>query len=95
MRDYELIYIVQPEVEEEERTVLLERIHEWVDGVGGQVIKVDQWGQRRLGYPIEKFERGFYVLLDLQLPPEGVRELERRLQITEPVLRYLTVRKEQ
>ena len=95
MRDYELIFVLQPNLEDEERVVFIEKVQEWVATVGGQIIKVDHWGQRKLAYPIrKKFKQGFYVLLHLQLPTDGVRELERRFQIAEQVLRYLTVRLE-
>jgi small subunit ribosomal protein S6 len=92
MRDYELVFIIQPNLEDEERVVLVENVQEWVAAVGGQIAKLDYWGQRKLAYPIRKFQEGFYVLMQLQLPPEGVRELERRFQISEQVLRYLTVK---
>jgi len=94
MRNYELTFILQPNLEDEERADLVDRIQDWVVAVGGQVVKVDHWGKRRLAYPIRKLKEGFYVLFNLQLPFDGVRELERRLQITEQVLRFLTVRVE-
>jgi len=94
VRDYELIFILQSDLEDEERVVFIEKVQEWVATVGGQIIKVDHWGQRKLAYPIRKLKQGFYVLLHLQLPTDGVRELERRFQIAEQVLRYLTVRLE-
>lgn len=94
MRDYELIFIIQPNLEDEERVTLVEEIQEWVTAVEGQVTKLDYWGQRRLAYPIRKFQDGFYVLMNLELPADGVRELERRFQLSEQVLRYLTVKLE-
>jgi len=94
VRDYELIFVIQPDLEDEDRTVLVENIHDMVSAVGGQVTKVDHWGQRKLAYPIRKLKHGFYVLMNLSLPADGTRELERRLQITEHILRYLTVRLE-
>ena len=94
MRDYELVFIIQPDLEDEERVVLVERVQEWVAAVEGQIAKIDYWGHRKLAYPIRKFNEGFYVFMNLQLPPEGVRELERRFQISEQILRYLTVKQE-
>lgn len=94
MRDYELVFIIQPDLEDEERVVLVENVQDWVKAAGGQVIKVDYWGHRKLAYEIRKCKEGFYVLMNLQLPADGIRELERRLQISEQILRYLTVKAE-
>ncbi len=94
MRDYELVFIIHPDLEDEERVVLVESVQDWVQAAGGQVIKVDYWGRRKLAYEIRKLKEGFYVLMNLQLPADGARELERRLQISEQILRYLTVRAE-
>lgn len=92
MRDYELVFLIQPNLEDEERAVLVENVQGWIEAAGGQIAKLDYWGQRKLAYPIRDFQEGYYILVQLQLPPEGVRELERRFQISEQVLRYLTVR---
>lgn len=92
MRDYELVFIVQPNLEDEERAVLMENVQEWIAAAGGQIAKLDYWGQRKLAYPVQNFHEGYYVMVELQLPPDGVRDLERRFQISEQVLRYLTVR---
>jgi len=53
---------------------------------------VDPWGKRRLAYPIRKQREGYYVVMQVQLPPEAISELERRLELSEEVLRYLLVR---
>jgi small subunit ribosomal protein S6 len=94
VRDYELVFIIHPDLEDEERVVLVENVQEWVAAVGGQIAKVDYWGHRKLAYPIRNYVEGFYVFMNLQLPPDGVRELERRFQISEQVLRYLTVKQD-
>ncbi len=96
MRDYEFTFVVQPELEDEDRATLVEQVQGWVTEQGGAVLKVDNWGQRRLAYPIRDHKQGYYFLMHIQFPPgDGVRELERRMQIAEPILRYLTVRVEQ
>ena len=94
MRDYELTFILQPTLEDEERSTLIEQIQAWIDNEGGQVVKVNHWGGRKLAYPIQKLEQGYYVMMDIQMEGEGIREVERRLELSEPVLRYLTVRAE-
>ena len=95
MRDYEFTFIVQPNLEDEDRTALVEQVQTWITEAGGNVVKVDHWGQRKLAYPIEDYEQGYYVLMNVQMTGEEIRELERRMQISEPVLRYLTVRTEE
>jgi len=89
-RDYELGVIFNPEVGEEETRSLLDRIDQIVTTRGGQIVKVNQWGRRRLAYPIERHRDGLYVFIDMILTPETVSELERTLKVSEVVLRYMT-----
>ncbi|GCE10337.1 30S ribosomal protein S6 [Tengunoibacter tsumagoiensis] len=88
-RDYELAFILNPEVSEDETRSILDRIDQIVANYGGQVVKVNQWGRRRLAYPIERHRDGLYVFIDLILTPETVAELERTLKVSELVLRYM------
>ena len=88
-RDYELGFILQPEVNEEQTRFILERIEQIVTNYGGQVMRVNQWGRRRLAYPIERNRDGFYVFIDMILTPETVSELDRTLKVSEEVLRHL------
>ena len=89
-RDYELGVIFNPEVGEEETRALLDRVDQIVTTHGGQIVKVNQWGRRRLAYPIERHRDGLYVFIDMILTPETVSELERTLKVSEVVLRYMT-----
>jgi small subunit ribosomal protein S6 len=89
-RDYELGVIFNPEVSEEETRSVLDRIDQIVATHGGQVVRVNQWGRRRLAYPIERHRDGFYVFIDMILTPETVSDLERMLKVSEIVLRYMT-----
>ena len=88
-RDYEIGFILNPEVSEEQTRTILERIDQIVARYDGQVIKVNQWGRRRLAYPIEHHRDGFYVFIDTILTPETVSELDRTLKVSEEVLRHL------
>ena len=92
MRDYELTYIVHPQVDQEELAVLIEEVKTLVESTGGTVQKVEPWGSRRLAYPIERVWEGQYVFMQVGLDPEGITELERRLKLKEPVIRHLIVR---
>lgn len=96
MRDYEITIIVQPELDNEAREALIERITGWIsDGNEDNKPKMDVWGQRRMAYPIRKFKNGFYVYYEAQMDPARVRELEQNLQFTEDILRYLVVRQDE
>jgi len=92
VRDYEITLIVQPDMEDEDRMALIEQAQSWITALDGEIAKVDHWGMRRLAYPIRRFREGYYVHLKAQMRGENVRELERRLQLSESVIRYLTVR---
>ena len=94
VRSYELIYIVHSEVDEAGLAAVNETITGLVERSGGKVVRIDPWGLRRLAYPIQKMWEGQYVLMHIQLGPQGVSELERGLGLTEQILRHLLVRVE-
>lgn len=93
-RDYELGFILNPEVSEEQNSSILERIQQIVNNHDGQVVRINQWGRRRLAYPIEHQRDGFYVFFDMILTPETVSELDRNLKVTEEVLRHIIIRRD-
>ena len=92
MNQYEVMYVIDTNIDETTRTNLINRMSERVAQNGGKVDRVDEWGKRRLAYPINYKTEGYYVLMYITAPSELPRELERRLKINENVLRYLTVR---
>src|SRR5437763_7782776 len=93
-RDYELGFIINPEVSEEQTSSILERIEKIVKNYDGQVVKVNQWGRRRLAYPIEHHRDGNYVFIDMILTPETVLELDRTLKVSEEVMRHIVKRRD-
>jgi len=93
-RDYELGLIINPEVSEEETRAVLDRVEQIVANYGGQIVRVNQWGRRRLAYPIERHREGFYVFVDMILTPETVSELERTLKVSETVLRHMVKKRD-
>src|SRR6266568_8531697 len=93
-RDYELGFILNPEVNEEQTRAILERVEQVVANHDGQIVRIKQWGRRRLGYPIEHHRDGFYVFIDMILTPESVIELDRTLKVSEEVLRHLIKRRD-
>jgi small subunit ribosomal protein S6 len=92
MRKYELIFIVRPDVSEEELEKLVAQMQGVVTGAGGTVEKVERMGKRRLAYRVRRHREGHYVLLVLTGGGETVKECERRLKVNDAVIKYITVR---
>lgn len=89
MRKYELICILQPELDETAFKSALERVQGWVTESGGSVDKTEVWGRRKLAYTIHKQTEGQYVLMNITLEPKAASELERNIRFLEPVLRHM------
>lgn len=92
LRTYELIFIVQPDLDEEGLTALTERITQVMTDNGGEIVKVEQMGRRELAYPVQRRTAGHYVLIHARLEQTAIRELERALKLSEDVLRHMLVR---
>ena len=92
MRIYEELFIVKPDVPEEEIDQLIEQMKSVVTTAGGTVDKVDKWGKRRLAYRVDKYREGAYILFQFSSAPETVKEFERRLRVSDMVIKFLTVR---
>jgi small subunit ribosomal protein S6 len=91
-RTYELMFIVRPDMPEEEQDKLISTLETAVTSSGGNVQKVERMGKRRLAYMVRRFHDGIYILLTVEGSGPLVHELERRLRVTEPVIKFLTVR---
>ncbi len=92
MRDYELVAIISPEVDEEGMSKIMDRVTESINSRGGVVEETKKWGKRRLAYPIKKFMEGDYFLTRFKLMPKSVKELEGEISASEDILRYLVVK---
>ena len=93
MNRYEMIYIIDTDLEEAARKELIEKVSALITNNGGEIEKVDEtWGKRKLAYAIDYKTEGWYVLVTFKAPVELPRELERNLQINENVLRYLVIK---
>jgi small subunit ribosomal protein S6 len=90
--EYELVYIIQPELNEEEISALDGRLVDVVTGQNGEVTGTELWGQRPLAYAIKRNTAGYYILHRLSMPPQATGEVERLLRLNENVLRYLIIR---
>ena len=95
MRDYELMVIFVPSLDEEGLEAQIERTKSLIEGVGGEIEKVDKWGKRRFAYEINDNTEGFYVVIDFKAESGTTSEVERILKITDEVIRYLLLRKDQ
>ncbi len=92
MNKYEVVYIIDPAVEEEARKELVAKFNTLIADNGGVVDKVEEWGKRRLAYAIDYKTEGYYVLVNFQAESELPKELERNLQISDSVIRYQVIK---
>ncbi len=92
MNSYEVLYIIKPDVEDEARAELISRFNEIIASAG-EVESVDEWGMRKLAYPINYIGEGYYVLVNFQAKPELPAELERNFKNNENVMRYMVTRR--
>ena len=91
-RIYELMFIVRPDMVEEEQDKLISTLESAVSSSGGKVRSMERMGKRRLAYTVRRFHDGIYILLTVEGGGALIHELERRLRVTEPVIKFLTVR---
>jgi len=91
-RDYELVFIISPEVGDEALETAIGNVSQFVTSKGGIVSDEERWGKRKLAYPINHFLEGNYVLTRLKLKPMWSRELEANLEISEDILRHLLIK---
>ena len=94
MNTYELVYIIQPNLDDEGVKAVDDRIGRAINGEDGTIESTDYWGKRQLAYPIKGHFEGHYILHNLSMPPTAVQNVERQLRLSEDVLRFLVVRVE-
>ena len=95
MREYELMCVLNPELDEEALEAHAERLKTTITGRGGEVTSHEPWGRRRLAFEVGGHRDGIYTLTRFTMPPDGADALDRSLRLTESVLRHLIVRPEQ
>jgi small subunit ribosomal protein S6 len=91
-RTYELMFIVRPDMTEEDQDKLISTLEATITSSGGALKKMDRMGKRRLAYTVRRFHEGVYLLLTIEGAGNLMHELERRLRVTEQVIKFLTVR---
>jgi small subunit ribosomal protein S6 len=90
MRDYELLFVLDPDLDEEQKAALVETVKSVINN-GGEAGEADVWGDRRLAYAINKKNTGYYVVLPFKADADLPKELDRRLRINENVMRHIIV----
>jgi small subunit ribosomal protein S6 len=94
MRQYELILIVQPELDEETTNGVVDRVKTMITQNGGEILNEEVWGSKALAYEINDFREGFYVYMDVAFMPEFGTELKQSLRYIEPIIRYMLTKKD-
>lgn len=92
MRQYELVYILNPDLNEKDQKSQIAKIEKLITDLGGKVRKKEDWAKKKLAYPIKKFEEGIYLKLDLDFPEEKVSEWEQKMKLEEKIIRYLLIK---
>jgi len=88
MRQYELIFIVHPDLDDDALNEVIDRVSSWVSDEDGEITNTELWGKRKLAYPIRKQLEGFYVVMQTKMTMTADSQLERNLSILEPIMRY-------
>lgn len=91
MREYEIVYIFDSVLTEDQVNEKLEKYHQHITDGSGEITAVDHWGKRQLAYPIRKKTAGYYVVVQFTAPVDGLPELERTLKLDDDLIRYLIV----
>lgn len=95
MNSYELLLVVKPDMEDEQREALFTRFQDIIKNDGGEIGEVDEWGKRKLAYPINYINDGYYILLNFKANPDLPTELERNFRISEDVIRFMITKKDE
>lgn len=94
MRDYELVIIVTPEIDEAATADTVEKVKSWITDTGGSIESFEEWGRQKLAYMIRNQKEGQYYLFNLKMDPSAVATLERNFRIQESILRFLIINRD-
>lgn len=94
MNQYELALVVNAKIEDEARETAVESVKELITRFGGTITNIDDWGKKRLAYEIQKMKEGFYYFIKFESDSTCPGEIEQRIRIMEPVIRYLCIRQD-
>ena len=94
MSKYELTFVVNAKIEDDERAAVVDKCKALIERFGGTITNVDEWGKRRLAYEIQKMKEGFYYVVQFDAPTSAPAEIESRIRIMDNVIRFLCVRQD-
>ena len=94
MNKYECLYIIAQDVQEEKREAIIAKFKTMIEQKGGEIAGIDKWGMRKLAYPINYKNEGFYVLMNFSSKPEIIDEVSKLMNITDGLIRHMFVKKE-
>lgn len=94
MTNYELMFIIDPAIEEDKKNATIEKVQNIITNGNGEVADTDVWGMRKLAYPIQKKNEGFYVVIQFASEPTLPKEIDRRLRISDDVIRHMIINKD-
>jgi len=95
MRDYELVIIVTPEIDEAATAEVVDKVKSWITDAGGSIESLEEWGRQKLAYLIRNQKEGQYYLFNLKLEPTAVVNLERNFRLQESILRFLIINRDE
>jgi len=95
LRKYEVIFILRPDLDEEKNTEVIEKFKALIESHGGEVLKLDKWGKRRLAYEVKDYREGLYILIQMKAESKVATELDRVFKITDEVLRHMIIREDE
>lgn len=95
MRQYEVMYILKPDLEDEESTRLIEKFGKIITDRNGEITELNRWGKRRLAYEIKDYREGHYVVMKCRAEHAAAQELDRVFRITDGLLRHMIIREDQ
>ncbi len=92
LRDYDLVFIISPEVADDAFEAIINNVSQFITGKGGTITNIERWGKKKLAYPLKHFLEGNYVLVKFKMNAVWGQELENNLQISENILRHLLIK---
>ena len=95
MRKYEVMYVLNASMDDAARQAEMDSIHAIITTNGGNIVKTDVWGMKKLAYPIQKMNEGYYVVVEFAAKPELPHELDRRMKISDNVIRHMIINKDE
>ncbi|WP_407269393.1 30S ribosomal protein S6 [Radiobacillus sp. PE A8.2] len=95
MRNYEIMYIIRPNIEEEAKTALVERFNAYLTDNGAEIVKVDEKGKKRLAYEINDYRDGYYVVIKFTGDDKAINEFDRQAKFSDDIIRHIAIREDE